>query len=254
MSTPNPATSPWVPLWDLNGAVDLRYDGAYVPAQQYSDGEIVVYQGTAWLCVRPTTNPPALWSALPAGPTYGTTLPASPNNGQEAILVDSLTNPSYQWRFRYNANSTSAYKWEFIGGAPKIFNYDQGGALMSNAAFTQSGSSRWWVNAAGTIFLVPRSGDYRVFCKQQIGNFGASGATAYLWATSFPTSTTISNTAAQQTYVGVAASANSMNMTGALITGVTAGTAYVGMAFWGDNSNNFAIGAVYIEIAPSRVS
>ena len=42
---------------------------------------------------------------------YGTTLPASPVDGQEAILVDSVTNPTYQWRFRYNAGSTSAYKW-----------------------------------------------------------------------------------------------------------------------------------------------
>jgi hypothetical protein len=32
--------------------------------------------------------------------------------------VDSTTNPAYQWRFRYNAGSSSAYKWEFVGGAP----------------------------------------------------------------------------------------------------------------------------------------
>lgn len=47
---------------------------------------------------------------------YTTSLPTSPWDGQEIILVDSLTNPSYHWTMRYNANSSSAYKWEFIGG------------------------------------------------------------------------------------------------------------------------------------------
>ena len=37
----------------------------------------------------------AVWAPLAA---YGTTLPASPLNGDEAVLVDSVTNPSYQWR------------------------------------------------------------------------------------------------------------------------------------------------------------
>lgn len=53
-----------------------------------------------------------------AAPGYGTTLPASPVDGQEFILVDSTTAPSYQWRLRYNAGSSSAYKWECIGGVP----------------------------------------------------------------------------------------------------------------------------------------
>ena len=49
---------------------------------------------------------------------YGTSLPGSPVDGQEAILVDSITAPTYQWRMRYNAGSTSTYKWEFVGGTP----------------------------------------------------------------------------------------------------------------------------------------
>jgi hypothetical protein len=56
----------------------------------------------------------------PAKPSYGTTLPGSPVDGQEAILVDSVTNPSCQWRLRYHAGSSSAYKWEFVGGSPYI--------------------------------------------------------------------------------------------------------------------------------------
>lgn len=47
---------------------------------------------------------------------YGTTLPGSPGDQQMAILVDSTTNPTYHWQFRYNAGNSTSYKWEFIGG------------------------------------------------------------------------------------------------------------------------------------------
>lgn len=51
---------------------------------------------------------------------YGTALPGSPVDGQEYILVDSLTAPSYQWLFRYNASATGTYKWEFTGGPGQV--------------------------------------------------------------------------------------------------------------------------------------
>jgi len=84
-------------------------------------------------------------------PTYGTTLPASPIDGQEAILVDSTTNPSFVWRFRYNAGSTSAYKWEFIGGAP--IAPPLGGSMAS-------GATTWTNLVGGPTIVVPRSGEY----------------------------------------------------------------------------------------------
>src|SRR4029077_11434282 len=70
----------------------------------------------------------AVWSAIAladvvgaaAKPTYGTTLPGSPVDGQEHVLVDSLTVPTYSWRCRYNAQSTNAYKWEVHGGIPLV--------------------------------------------------------------------------------------------------------------------------------------
>ena len=84
---------------------------------------------------------------------YGTSLPASPTDGMEAILVDSTSNPSYQWRFRYNAGSSSAYKWEFVGGAPMI-------SYVSAGESTASGS---YSNLTTTqLFTVPRAGDYDV--------------------------------------------------------------------------------------------
>ena len=62
--------------------------------------------------------PPSVAAGSFSAVYYGTTFPVSPADGQEAILVDSVTNPSYQWRFRYNAGSSSPYKWEFVGGPP----------------------------------------------------------------------------------------------------------------------------------------
>jgi len=166
MSTPAPATTEWVPLWDLNGGVNLDYKGAWA-AGTYKDGEIVVHNGIAYLCVRQTTKTPTPWPvALP----YGTSLPASPVDGQEAVLVDSVTNPSYQWRFRYNAQSTAANKWECVGGAEWV-------ATIETEDTTTSPT---YVDLAnGPIFTVPRAGVYNVRHGASVKHNTANG-TVYL--------------------------------------------------------------------------
>src|SRR4029450_8789457 len=64
-------------------------------------------------------------------PPYGTTLPASPSDGQQAVLVDSTTNPTYIWQFRYNAGSSSAYKWEYVGGTAAVAQVAAGGTTTT---------------------------------------------------------------------------------------------------------------------------
>lgn len=90
------------------------------------------------------------WGSVGAGASigYAVGLPASPTSGQEYILVDSVTLPTYQWRFRYNSGSSNTDKWEFIGGSPL------------NAQGTMSNLT----NAYTTIASVtaPRSGVYLV--------------------------------------------------------------------------------------------
>lgn len=153
----------------LTDAEDLIYDGDFAAGPTYQDGEVVVSGGIAYLCVKPTTVAPVAW---PGGPTlaptpmpaYVTSLPASPIDGQEAILVDSLTAPTYTWRFRYNAGSTSAYKWEFLGGSPKRVRTDAQSAALAVGNWT----------AELPAFLVPRAGDYLASSHAMFINSGGA--------------------------------------------------------------------------------
>ena len=96
-------------------------------------------------------------------PPYGVTLPAAPVDGQEAILVDSLTAPTYIWRFRYNAGSVSAFKWEFTGGSPKSVEV-QTSETTTSAAYVD-------LATVGPTFTIPNAGEY-------VASFGANGVLA----------------------------------------------------------------------------
>jgi hypothetical protein len=143
------------PTWQppAPSGADLDYDGAFVPGNSYSDGDIVIYNGVSYMCVRPTTAPPVRWSPYQQSPSYGTSLPSSPYDGQEAILVDSITNPSYQWRFRYNAGSTSPYKWECVGGQP---------AWVIDEGDHPSMPTGTWGTPPTPSITLPRAGDYLI--------------------------------------------------------------------------------------------
>jgi hypothetical protein len=89
--------------------------------------------------------------------SYGTSLPTAPYDGQIFILVDSVTAPTYEWRFRYNAGSASAYKWEFIGGT------ELRSPTLGASAGSISTSSLSFVDiTGGPTLTVPRSGEYLI--------------------------------------------------------------------------------------------
>lgn len=85
---------------------------------------------------------------------YSTTLPTSPVDRQEHILVDSITVPTYQWRFRYNAGSAQTDKWEFVGGSPAL--------VEITTAETTTSTSYVALSTAGPNFALPRAGVYMV--------------------------------------------------------------------------------------------
>lgn len=69
MSVPNPSTTDWVPLYA--GATGIAYKADHVPATTYNDGDVVVKDGVAYMCVGgPTTadpNPTPWGAAMAAG-------------------------------------------------------------------------------------------------------------------------------------------------------------------------------------------
>jgi len=155
-------------MWSLNGGVALSYLGAWA-AGTYQPGQIVVDNGVEYMCVRTTTKRPTGWPGS-AATTYGTSLPASPVDGQEAVLVDSITNPQYVWRFRYNASSTQAYKWEFVGGYPYWT------AVVGAENFNGINA---WVDAntnVGPQIAAPRAGQYNISASASIASSTASAA------------------------------------------------------------------------------
>jgi hypothetical protein len=170
-----------VPLTNLpddiggGGGAELVFEGDYVPATEYQDGDYVMKDGVVFVCVGgPTTAPPdpTLWPNAGTAPstavTYGTSLPASPANGQEHILVDNLTAPTYQWRFRFNANATGLYKWEFVGGPPAIDSTD---VLFQTTSATFVDAS-----PVGPQIAVARAGVYNVRLNVAVGNTSGAGS------------------------------------------------------------------------------
>ena len=145
-TTANPVPSPWPISGPIGqpgpqgpqGPTGLTGPaGAGVPTVQ--NGKYLAGSGGA-----------AVWSGLDS---YATTLPAGVD-GQRVTLVDSVTNPSYQWEFRFNAQSTSAYKWEFVGGSPAYIAVEAQEATTSTSPVD--------LTTPGPSFTLPRSGDYMI--------------------------------------------------------------------------------------------
>ena len=164
-----------VPVGQLPAiGAQLTYEGDWAAATTYDDGDVVVKGGIAYLCVGgPTTvaPDPTPWGAAAiSAPSYGTTLPASPVDGQEAILVDSLTAPTYQWRFRYNAGSSVGTKWEFVGGTDAYSKVDAAETTTTTGSYVD-------LTTIGPRITVPRAGDYLVSAAAN----GAHSAAALIY-------------------------------------------------------------------------
>jgi hypothetical protein len=84
------------------------------------------------------------------------------------LIVDDTN--GIVWHLRYNANSASVYKWEFVGGPPltSIINTDD--------STTTSGS---WLNLPSTngpSITIPRAGDYTASYGSEYYNSATNNA------------------------------------------------------------------------------
>ena len=183
--------------------------------------------------------------AMPVGITpinYATTLPTSPFDGQETVLVDSITNPTYQWRFRYNAGSSSAYKWELIGGVP--WRGSGGSANVPVAAPITD-------ITGGPTFTNPRPGVYRIHWGASVYNGGTfagayqSQITLYVGSTSTGIYAELRHHSAVYDGAQIMMSAEP-TLTSALLINLKAAMDRTG--------SNTTVTNVWMEVLPVRVS
>jgi len=92
-----------------------------------------------------------------------TTLPGSPTDGQQAILTDSTTAPTYAWLLQW---SSTASKWYCLGGSDA---YSQVLTDESNG-----GSGFVDLTTVGPSITVPRAGLYAISWSCE-GNAAAAG-------------------------------------------------------------------------------
>lgn len=174
-------------------------------------------------------------------PGYGTSLPGSPVNGQEYTLVDSLTNPSYQWRFRYNAGSSSAYKWEFVGGAEWY-------GETTGTDTTTSGTAANLIN--DLTFTLPRAGDWLIEVDAVASNTVADGQCFYSAGDAAVAASTVINGAfGQSPSAGRWSTVHSKGRANGLASGmVVRGKA------WGSGGGTLSYQFRRLSVRPVRVS
>lgn len=74
-------------------------------------------------------------------------------DGDVVDLIPDAGTSGVLWRFRYNAGSASAYKWEYLGGSP-LRSLDDVGRATGSAAYVEL--------ATQVRVTCPRAGDYDV--------------------------------------------------------------------------------------------
>lgn len=93
----------------------------------------------------------------------------TPVDGDECYFIADATN-GVIWHLRYNAGSSSAYKWEYLGGPPLI------SIVMNNE--TTNSATITDLPTPGPSITVPRAGDY--FYEGKVG-VAPSAGTAYTY-------------------------------------------------------------------------
>lgn len=130
-------------IWQLivNSMIDAAAAIAVSKLAGGSDGQYLKTVGST-----PTWSAGAA-AALTAG------LPGSPSDGDEIILVDSTSAPTYSWRLRY-VSAKASNKWVFIGGSPAF--------SQVNTAEGTTSTSYVALATAGPSLAIPVAGDYLV--------------------------------------------------------------------------------------------
>jgi hypothetical protein len=104
-------------------------------------------------------GPKTTTSTLAGGP------PGSPVD-QDIWIATAVDANGTRWAFQYNAGSASAFKWEFIGGAPTSAE-----VLTSETTASTADTD---LATVGPSITLPRAGDYLYSFDVQMANTGVS--------------------------------------------------------------------------------
>lgn len=94
---------------------------------------------------------------------FSTSLPGGPVDGEEVILVDSLTVPTYLWHLKY-IDAATTYKWYCIGGTAAVA-YVATSETISSSAYGD-------LATVGPDFTTPVAGDWHITCGCAMVNSG----------------------------------------------------------------------------------
>jgi hypothetical protein len=140
------------------------------------DGKWLATKGGAMLWDSPAiADVTGLQAALDAKAktvSYGTTPPGSPVDGDEWVMPFTDQTGAIMWRFRYRAGSSSAYKWEFIGGPPAI--------SANKTPVAQTAINTWQALSGSPQLTLPRAGEYLFVATASVYNSGAGGGICYI--------------------------------------------------------------------------
>lgn len=154
----------WTPKFHMApGNLILAAGTRGIRFQNYVAGKIAIISAGLSEPSEPPIQTTAAGVATPSTTviTPNTTLPGSPTDGQQAILVDSTTAPTYAWLLQFNA---ALAQWLFIGGSPLYAEVlTQEGT--TSAAYTD-------LATVGPSITLPRAGSYTV----EIGCRGIMGS------------------------------------------------------------------------------
>lgn len=107
-------------------------------------------------------------------PIYTTSdsLPTTAGNGQEIYYLADDAN-GVIWRFRWNENSFSTYKWEFVGGSSLL------NEVITSADETTTSATYTTLTTPGPSITLPLAGDYDIHTEACCAN-SAVGVSAWM--------------------------------------------------------------------------
>lgn len=176
-------------------------------------------------------------------PSVVTALPATPFDGQEIYLTVDAAN-GIKWHLRYNAGSSSAYKWECLGSSAL-----RGTDVVTGEAMTGAASTWQDLATVGPAVTLPVGGDFEV--RYGATPFATPGGSSFNWfagvavGAAAPIRAALMDGPASAQTVGLSLSDNER------LTGVASGTVlklryqYIGaVPTWGNR---------WLEVVPIRV-